>query len=291
MFTGPLHVRRIGSPRWAQSNESFRLPEGFDRRFTGEQAEWGWGIPLVHQAVASPFAGLPVPRRPHRGCKRSDATGYWASLLHLCLYSLGWVRPERGLLALSSDDWPWTIDPETEASLALIERIWKRDGQLDLFIAWLSRWGVLDAVDDFEVLAQRRFDRSPTGLDRDWLDRQTARAERVDHPTPNLEGDSLHLSSHCRAPIIDPAEYGPTTSIEAAWYRDSGNRRTATLVTDSMHSWYRLLIVHARDLPERGAGWQIDVVAKPVGWLGTFRRSPNTDIWHSVSESTHMLAH
>jgi hypothetical protein len=194
-------------------------------------------------------------------------------------------------LALSTDDWPWPIDPEADASLALIERIWKRDGQLDLFIAWLSRWGVLDAVEDFEVLTQRRFDRSPTSLDRDWHDRQTARAEGLDHPTPNVEPDSLHLSSHCRGPIIDPAEVGRRTPIEAALHSDNGDHRTATLVTDSMCSWYRFLILHGGELPGRGEGWEIDVVAKPVGWLGTFRRSPNTDIWHSVSESTHMLAH
>ena len=208
VIASPFHVRRIGSPRWAQFEESSRLPKDLDLHLTGEQAEWGWGIPLAYQTLASPMTGLPVPRKPRQGCKLSDATGYWATLLHLCLFSVGWVRPERGLLTMGTEDWPWIEDQEGDAVLRFIDRVWNKDGHLDLFVAWLSRWGVLHVLGDFEVLTQESFDRSPTSLDGDWLDQQTARADQLDCPAPKPAGDPLHLSAHCRGPIADLAEFG-----------------------------------------------------------------------------------
>lgn len=62
---------------------------------------------------------------------------YWSALLHLLVYGLGWVRPDRGMRW-----WQDSGKPTTDRTLRFVARIWDADGQLDWFAAWLwsSAW-------------------------------------------------------------------------------------------------------------------------------------------------------
>ena len=61
-----------------------------------------------------------------------EACAYWAPLLHLLLYRLGWSRPDLGVRQWFDDGKP--TDDET---LALLSARWDADGQLDSFAQWL----------------------------------------------------------------------------------------------------------------------------------------------------------
>jgi hypothetical protein len=58
---------------------------------------------------------------------------------------------------------------------------------------------------------------------------------------------------------------------------------------DEAQAWYRQLLLHGRELPELGVtSWRIDVVVKPLGSLGTFRRSSRTRLWFQGTHTVHM---
>ena len=52
---------------------------------------------------------------------------------------------------------------------------------------------------------------------------------------------------------------------------------------DSMAGLYALVGGVGQALPEEGFGWTLDVVATPVGWLGSTRRLPRTGLWYAAA--------
>ncbi len=106
----------------------------------GEQAEWGFAIPWMYQALAAPRARRPMLRAPEPGDDFwPGALGYWGALHHLLVYGFGWSRPDRGL--------HWWYDagrPVDDPKLALLGEIWDADGQLDWYAAWLWTTGGRD---------------------------------------------------------------------------------------------------------------------------------------------------
>src|SRR5436190_8915064 len=89
-----IRVRRMKTPSWAR----FEAAHDDDAcRRCGEQAEWGYAIPWTYRALASPTTREVMPAAPMTGAAIHAATGYWSALLHLMLYSFGWIRPDRGL--------------------------------------------------------------------------------------------------------------------------------------------------------------------------------------------------
>ena len=299
-----LRVRRIGTPRWAQWDHQagYGVEDMNMYLVTGEQPEWGWGIPLVHRAIASPSEGLPVPRKPADGCNFSNALGYWAALLHVCLYSLGWVRPETGLFRMlhaeGHDEFMVLEDLEEldmsfgpgglDLRLQLIRSVWRRDGDLPLFVAWLAELELHDYRAELEDIMAQRFDQWTFEVDRRWIDQQADRASRLRYPTPAPAGDPLHLSVHCSAPLGD----SHSTDQSACAQRFSVNdARTATLTVESMRGWYRTLVHETSALPDQGRNFAVEVYAQHVGWLGTYRRSPTTGVWHAASEDAHLFGY
>lgn len=295
-----LHIRRIGAPRWARwDNKS--MPGWADMYdVCGEQPEWGWGIPLVHRAVASPSEGLPVPRKPAENCDFSNALGYWAALLHVCLYSLGWVRPEIGLFRMleaeaEADEFddlegfdPGLVEAILDPRVQLIDSVWRRDGDLPLFVAWLATFGIHQYRDWMGEITGQRFDQGNFDVDPRWLDRQGERAGRLRYPTPGPGGDELHLSMHCLGPLAGSSSSEDGRAPDRFALRDDG---TATLTVSSMQGWYRTLLLQTAAVPVRETDLAVDVYSQPVGWLGRYRKSPMTGMWHAASEEAHLLGH
>ena len=226
----------------------------------------------MSQALADPNDNRPMLRATRRGDDfRPGALAYWASLLHLLIYGLGWSRPDRGL--------HWWYDagkPTNDSKLALIHDVWDTDGQLDWFAAWL--WTTATCVypeQELPVAADTR-----VAVDNAWL-------QRVEHQiadsrclAPYGGGyDPLHLTGHIKGPI--------TLTRSASVLSTSGtDPELFVLAVNSMSGWYRLL-EKRRDVDSETAALKVEVVASTVGSLGIFQRSPRTGRWHSAQEHQH----
>jgi hypothetical protein len=245
---------------------------------TGEQLEWSFATPWVFRALASPLTHEPLVAAPQAG-EATPPLAYWSALLSLLIYSFGWGRPDRGLR--------WWYDagkPTEDPRLQLLSQVWDSDGQLDWFAAWL--W-TTPHIFESEVLAEitgYHNDGSRVPIDSAWLDRTRVEAAASDVAAPFGTGgyDELHLSVHSSGPLRDPP--GQPRLLHSS----SADRR-ATLTLDSMVGWYRALVVHGASLPELGQrSWHVDVVVRPVGHLGTYRRSRTTGLWFSGHHRNHI---
>jgi hypothetical protein len=116
-----------------------------------------------------------------------------------------------------------------------------------------------------------------------WLEARSAEAEASGVSNPLIGGtDPHHLSVHINGPL-QPV---PTKPLLV---RTGAADRRAVLLLDSMIGWYRALCTETRSLPKlAGHSWRVDVVVKPVGWLGTYRKSSESGLWFTGRHSVHM---
>ena len=247
---------------------------------TSEEAQWGWAIPAVLRTAAGSAYGSRWPAAPDR-TDPDSAHGYWTALHHLLLYSFGWRRPDRGLR--------WWYDagyPTEDRRLRLIAETYLADGQLDGYAAWLWRWSAemwSYHQTQLMALAGNADDGIPVEADQGWIQAQEEVAASSDIPDPLSGGaDSLHLSMHAGGPV-QPVD-APTQ------LRRSGRgSRSGVLVCDSASGWYRALMERANELPSiHDHRWQIDVIIKPIGWIGAYRRSPQTGLWSVGNHRLHL---
>jgi hypothetical protein len=130
----PFLIRRASAPGWIHDHSVPGEPRIYDA--LGEQAEWGFALPWVYRALASPVTREPIPEAPAPGVQEVNGpVGYWSALLHLLVYGLGWVRPDHGMR--------WWYDsgkPTVDRILRFVAHVWDADGQLDWFAAWL--WSI-----------------------------------------------------------------------------------------------------------------------------------------------------
>ncbi len=282
--TRPLLVERRAAPEWLGAG----LP-GIERDALedacGEQVEWGFAIPWLFQALAAPSTWRPLlssvrERLPQGQIPHAPTTAYWSSLLTLLIYSFGWPRPDRGL--------KWWYDagkPVDDVRLQLLSQVWGADGQLDWFAAWLWTTPVLTLAPEFSALSSYRGDRAPVDVDQRWMDDTRAGAARSGlwNPSSDSEADPLHLSAHCSAPLQAPR------LSESVMLTTSPQQRRAVLLVERMAGWYRALVEHGGRLPDLGhRSWHVDVIVRPVGTLGTFRRSRATGLWFAGPHQLHV---
>lgn len=243
----------------------------------GEQAEWGIGIPKVFRALAAPRNHGSILAAPEPGDDISVACAYWTPLLHLLRYSFGWARPDLGLKW-----WYEASKPIDDPRLALIAEIWGADGRLDWFAAWLwsDNWFGNDSLLNVHSHAGQA---EPVARDRNWIEeqRRAADASGIHAPISAGGGNPLHLSSHCNGPLDGQ-------SGNALLVRTRRAERRAVLLLDSMRGWYRALRQQGTTLPALGdRSWRVEVVVKPVGFLGTYRRSSETGLWFAGRHRYH----
>lgn len=58
------------------------------------------------------------------------------------------------------------------------------------------------------------------------------------------------------------------------------------LLLDEAVGWYRALLERMSQPSEDD--WKVDVVIKPIGWIGTYRKSPTTGLWHAGDHDLHL---
>ena len=250
------HDRPIGSPN------SFAC-----------QYEWSAHIPRLHRVLADPSGALEFPKVPQANDPLQWHTAYWEACYYFMVVLLGWRNPGRGL--------EWYLKEGRlvgDSHIGVLRTLFDGDCQLGRIAAWLWsggwNWNHSDLRD---MTSYRRSAETPDT----WWDGTKVRSGH-DAPLPAGGGtNSLHLSHSLD---VDRAPSDPGTTLVS-----SPATRSASLLLDSMAGWYHELQLHGTTLPDLGAhSWHVDVVVKPVGWLGTFRRSRVTGLWFLGRHSVHM---
>lgn len=271
----PLRVARIPGLAWLEGHS----PDGLAglANSLGDQAEWSGAIPQLHRILAEPSAGHWFPEAPESGDNVHAGTLYWMPLLHMLLYRLGWMRPERGLLHLGM------FEPADyqESHLALLRVVWESDGYLDEFHTFV--YGAYDANLFQPVHNVNGFpdDGDEAPCTPGWRQDQIDFAESVDIPLPCGGGwDPLHLGHVLSAVDVPPA--APAVVVDGA-------AAHAVVIVDTMLGWYRVLHEVGAGLADSSRDWTIEVLCRGTGSLGTYRRSPESGIWHATTEAIHAL--
>ncbi|MFC5931258.1 hypothetical protein D6T64_08355 [Cryobacterium melibiosiphilum] len=242
----------------------------------GGQYEWFWGVPGVFQALAAPLSGHTVPAAPQADDVHAQSLGYWAALHYLLLHRLGWAHPDRGLR--------WWYDagkPVDDPTLSLISEVWDRDGNLDAYLSWLLHGQPAFLNPEciwWAEWPEQRMPLSPA-WERWKIDAQAV-VERSGSKYFQGGGDPLHLTGHSG----ESGKPDPNATISVVSRAD----RRAVFLTDTMDAWYIDLDTQAKKLPDVGQwSWRVDVIVRPVGFLGTYRRSNVTGLWFTGKHRNH----
>jgi hypothetical protein len=253
----------------------------------GGESRWLANIPLMYWALAAPLAGREFVQAPQPGedFMESNRFAYWGSLLHLLTMNFGWQYPALGMR--------WWVDqgrPANDVRFALIRQTWASDGQFDAFLSYIWQipampWpsfplgpGVADPNSDgarmpsFEPLA-----------DRSWI-------RETNEKFAGFSVSGLHLEQGHVADWLNSAEFmKPNSNCELTL--DVSGEPRGTLIAENLGGWYRYL--HESEALQSdhpsGRSWRIDVVVKPVGYLGNFRRSRETGRWFAGPHSLHVV--
>jgi hypothetical protein len=235
---------------------------------------WTWAVPLPYRALADPHGAAILPAAPTPRTDEIDAVGYFACLQSFLTYSLGWTWHDKGLI--------WWCDagmPVDDPRFALIRDVWVADGLLETYIDWCSTHPVMVALDAFTT----RVDHRPLDLPFEWRRRLPGQPSDVD-PT-SAYGKHLESGGH----ISGPSE--PTSAAGTRLFRGDDGSPRATFVSDVVEGWYASLAARGADLPALidDRSWRVDVFVKPIGVLGTYRRSRSTGLWFSGRHALHIV--
>lgn len=240
---------------------------------TGDQPEWHGSTPDAWRAIAqNDFLGVPSMANltfeqltshsiePALQWKNTQIAFKCSSTaLHILLYRLGWRFIGLGLQQARNKDFH---DP----AISLVHQML---GPYELHLAqWTNDQGFVGSILQGDPLLHE------LSKERNYF----------------LAGgyDPLHLHVHLNGPIENvfeenkgakPAELHLVGSDPA-----TGEPR-AILEIEQYACWYSELARLGKFVGR--ANGSVDVYCKPVGWLGTYRLSPRTSVWHATSEEVH----
>lgn len=227
-----------------------------------------WGIELVIRALA----GSRVPVLPTPDGMRVDHSqylAYWHGLHFLTVARLGWRDPGLGMRA-----WYDLGKPSIDPTLDFISAVWDRDGSLDAYVLWATRY--------YGDHASGTAD--PPALTPEWQRRSHEIRERDELAL--LDGGS------------NPPHFG-TAEDETREIRDDGKlsrliitdeqRRRAIFITGD-RGFYEDLQMRWGELPEVAPNnWHVEVFNRRLGYIGEYRRSRKTGRLYVGKHSVHML--
>ncbi|MBH0130561.1 hypothetical protein [Salinibacterium sp. NK8237] len=257
---------------------------------------WEWAIAMPYRCLADPEHGLVMPASPdtisddHQNYDRRfrQNLAYYTALQSFLTYSFGWTRHDKGLLWWFQQGLP-TDDPR----FALIKDIWFFDETLTGYLAWSFQQ--MEHLAEQSILPLRSWakapDLQPLPVPEEWANkfREALRS------SPWTGGsDPMHLwgGHHAGAPSVG-GSFGdlnePLTRAQLFGV-DQKNRKTV-FVADSINGWYARLAELGAGLPELAGGrsWNIEVFVKPIGFLGSYRRSRETGLWFSGQHRFHSV--
>lgn len=152
-----------------------------------------------------------------------------------------------------------------------------------MVLAWAYNAPRLPILDALEHLTGYIDDDDDVPVNREWVEDQLDIADASGIGAPCSRGgyDPLHLTGHISGPLEQPG--GPVRVLHS-----NPADRHAVIVLSSMIGWYRALAETAAGLPDIGKkSWHVDVFARPVGHLGTYRRSHVSGLWFAGRHRWH----
>jgi hypothetical protein len=247
----------------------------------GGTPDWFINIPKVFAALAHPDGTHDFIQLPARGEKHpGNASAYWASLLYLFAYSFGWESPAHGIRWWNDSGFPTDDD-----RLALVKQVWVDDGMFEYFYEWL-----MTTQPRFEFGAARPTGRLAYGA------YQGEQRFAVNGELPVMDGyhlpygggtDPLHLVQHV-------SNYWSKASTEGcSLILSNDGSPTGVLLADNWSSWWSFLQQSPRLASPHPSGrsWRIEVIVRPFGLVGTFRRSRETGVWFAGKHRFHVAGY
>lgn len=247
-------------------------------------ARWrGSELPALYHGLAFPEG--PWSPRETRSPSGAFPLDFWNPLLHLLLGPLGWADPALGITRWVDRGMP-VLDPATE----VLKAWWGEDALM--LAAWDQQSEPVPSRIAREVakicgtISPARADGAAgAGMTVRVLQEWSARfSEGWD---PGVAASDV-VSMLC-GPGADPANPRPMPSVNPRGSPpgspdDHRTLRGGVLVLPDYQGWLRILHQSADHQPG-----PIDVLVRPIGWLGTYLKSDETGRMHAASRETHLL--
>jgi hypothetical protein len=246
---------------------------------SGDQGPWGAWIPRAWHAVADPAGRHLAPPEPvlmtdpdaGLDLYHAELIAYWGPLLHLLVFGLGWGRPDLGL-----ERWQKRGRPVDDPVLAVVNRWWGR------YVPDILATGPLLALMAQAGGLHDRATRPGTDVVVDGSRHAAYQRDPVWQAIWNRIPE-LHLAHHANTPM------GESPQTSSGLVVGSDDAASAVLIRDRYAGWYAALRACGLAQTTRGSSWRVDVVVKPLGWLGTYRLSKITGVWFSGRHRWHEL--
>jgi len=244
---------------------------GPSRRAMADDDAWGRWVPAMWQALADPD-GQHLWARPTG--RLMDEVGRWAPSMHLLAYSFAWPRIDLGLRR-----WIDAGRPELDSRFTIL------NAMVGERIAELGEWFATSPVAEGfmrQVAAETKTKLDMTG----WQQREVPDGW-AGRPSPvGGGGDPLHLAGHTICGVFTEED-----RLDEPLLLRNPTAGRACLIVDSYAGWYRALALATKVLTPRPVGhsWQVEVICRPVGHLGVFRRSRVSGRWFSGRHRVHEL--
>lgn len=232
-------------------------------------------------ATAAPVTVPPPPAVDRDGhSDHAETIAFWSAPFHLLAFGLGWTRVDRGL-----ERWQKSGFQLTDPVLGTVRR-WLGVDNLQALVAHAAAAPALARIG----LAAHGLNRSlPEG---GTLPDTTAYRRVREISGAGFDGnlgDSLHIFDHIcpgggEAPAARPVAVTAARPTSAA---DPTVPRVS-LLFDRYAGWYAALSQVAGQKANNGRRVRADVVVRPVGWLGEYRRHDDTGLWFRGQASVHL---
>jgi hypothetical protein len=260
----------------------------------GESGPWGAHLGRAWGAAADPAGEHPAPPTPvlmddpeaDLGSHHAELLAYWGPMLHLLVFGLGWTRPDLGL-----QRWHEMGQPTEHPILAVASRWW--GPFIPDVLAWagnsdrLASAGVHLTPGGMQLAPGGAHlgpgsGRSPSSakVDDRWLE-----VRRSDPHWQRLwsGGDPMHLADHVGPPAEENS--GAPGRLLVGSHEDG----RAAVLCDEYRGWHHALSHCGLTQTRHGRSWRVDVIVRPLGWLGTYRLSRETGVWFSGRHRWHRL--
>ena len=255
---------------------------------------WGWALAMPYRCLSGDrgFASMPAAPRPENHDLADweqwfhQNLAYYTALQSFLTYSFGWTRHDKGLAS-----WYDVGCPEYDPRYSLIKAIWFLDGTLDSYLAFAIAQDPIDALAPLRPWAMHT-DLAPFRARRE-LSRRLEPARRMGiwatGSDPMHLGGGWHAGSASGHYAFGADGRPPTARARIAGI--DADERTAVFVADGIDGWYGRLAEIGGELPllADSRSWHVDVYVRPIGFVGTYRRSRQTGLWFSGQHRHHSV--